>query len=236
MNGKILQSSTLISQYKALRAMTALMVAFLLLAGAQTNLNAQAGAPAYVELGAEQLDQLVAPIALYPDSLSRLAIMPRRTPGPLGQRRPTVTAAAAMEREALTLVRAAGHSQEATARCTRAGQRSRGAASPLTQTAVRRPRATLLRLARMVGRSREAASPLAQTAVRRPETVSLPRARIVGRSREATSPLIPRKQETTSRRTWAAVHRPGAAPLLGWEAERRGATSPQDGWVAAGLA
>jgi hypothetical protein len=69
MNREKLQPSTLISQYKALRAMTALMVAFLLLAGAQTNLNAQEGAPGYVELGAEQLDQLVAPIALYPDSL-----------------------------------------------------------------------------------------------------------------------------------------------------------------------
>ena len=69
MNSKRLQPWTLISKRKAPRAMTALVVALLLLAGAQTDLNAQEAAPAYVELGAEQLDQLVAPIALYPDSL-----------------------------------------------------------------------------------------------------------------------------------------------------------------------
>jgi len=68
MNRKRLAQRTLISTCKALRAMIALMVA-LLLAGAQADLHAQEAAAAYVELGAEQLDQLVAPIALYPDSL-----------------------------------------------------------------------------------------------------------------------------------------------------------------------
>jgi len=55
--------------YRAFRGMAALMIALLFLAGAQQSLPAQESAPAYVELGAEQLDQLVAPIALYPDSL-----------------------------------------------------------------------------------------------------------------------------------------------------------------------
>jgi len=68
MNRKRSAQWTLISTCKALRAMIALMVA-LLLAGAQADLHAQEAAAAYVELGAEQLDQLVAPIALYPDSL-----------------------------------------------------------------------------------------------------------------------------------------------------------------------
>jgi Protein of unknown function (DUF3300) len=59
---------------RGLRAMGALtfsmfMFALLLPAGVPTDLRAQDAAPAYVELGAEQLDQLVAPIALYPDSL-----------------------------------------------------------------------------------------------------------------------------------------------------------------------
>jgi hypothetical protein len=68
MNRKRLAQWTLISTCKTLRAMIALIVA-LLLAGAQAELHAQETAAAYVELGAEQLDQLVAPIALYPDSL-----------------------------------------------------------------------------------------------------------------------------------------------------------------------
>jgi hypothetical protein len=69
MNRKRAQLGTLVSPCKSTRAMTALMIAVLLVAGAQTDLCAQQTAPAYVELGAEQLDQLVAPIALYPDSL-----------------------------------------------------------------------------------------------------------------------------------------------------------------------
>ena len=60
---------TLISPCKAMGAMIALMVAVLPIAGVQADLHAQEAAPAYVELGAEQLDQLVAPIALSPDSL-----------------------------------------------------------------------------------------------------------------------------------------------------------------------
>jgi len=55
--------------YRALHRMTTLLIALVLLAGVQKGLFAQEAAPAYVELGAEQLDQLVAPIALYPDSL-----------------------------------------------------------------------------------------------------------------------------------------------------------------------
>lgn len=69
MNRKKVQIWTSILHCKALRVMTAVMVAMLLVSGAQTDLHAQQTAPAYVELGAEQLDQLVAPIALYPDSL-----------------------------------------------------------------------------------------------------------------------------------------------------------------------
>lgn len=50
--------------------MVALMFSLLLLPAAQLDLHAQARArAAYVELDAVQLDQLVAPIALYPDSL-----------------------------------------------------------------------------------------------------------------------------------------------------------------------
>jgi hypothetical protein len=50
--------------------MMALMLSLLLLPAAQSDLYAQARTrAAYVELDAVQLDQLVAPIALYPDSL-----------------------------------------------------------------------------------------------------------------------------------------------------------------------
>ena len=45
------------------------LLSLLLLPAAQLDLHAQAPAPAYVELDAVQLDQLVAPIALDPDSL-----------------------------------------------------------------------------------------------------------------------------------------------------------------------
>ena len=69
MNLKTVQLWMLTGPCKARRAMTALVAAILLFAGAQTDVHAQEAAPAYVELGAEQLDQLVAPIALYPDSL-----------------------------------------------------------------------------------------------------------------------------------------------------------------------
>jgi len=49
--------------------MMALVLSLLLISAAQADLQAQAPAPAYVELDAVQLDQLVAPIALDPDSL-----------------------------------------------------------------------------------------------------------------------------------------------------------------------
>ena len=49
--------------------MMTLTLSLLLIPAAQLNLHAQAPAPAYVELDAVQLDQLVAPIALDPDSL-----------------------------------------------------------------------------------------------------------------------------------------------------------------------
>src|ERR1039457_3528856 len=52
-----------------LSLMMSFMLSLLLITAAQPNLNAQAAAPAYVELDAVQLDQLVAPIALDPDSL-----------------------------------------------------------------------------------------------------------------------------------------------------------------------
>jgi uncharacterized protein DUF3300 len=49
--------------------MMALVLSLLLISAAHVDLQAQAAAPAYVELDAVQLDQLVAPIALDPDSL-----------------------------------------------------------------------------------------------------------------------------------------------------------------------
>ena len=183
---------------------------------------------------------------------SRLATMPARTPGLLGRQRPTVRAGAATEREALTRVWAAGRRREATARRTRAGQRSPGAVSLVILIAARRPKTTSIPRTRMVGRSREAISPLTQTAVRGQETAFLPHGRLAVRSPETTSPLarqmgdrpeavsplIPRKLETTSHLTLATVHRPEAVAPLGWEAPcRPGTTSPPHGWVeAVGLA
>ena len=56
--------------YQAMRQMMALMLSLLIIPATQFDLYAQApAAGAYVELNAEQLDQLVAPIALDPDSL-----------------------------------------------------------------------------------------------------------------------------------------------------------------------
>ncbi len=64
-----MNSTTTISMYHAMRRMMALMVSSLLILATQF-VYAQAPAPAaYVDLDAVQLDQLVAPIALYPDSL-----------------------------------------------------------------------------------------------------------------------------------------------------------------------
>ena len=54
---------------QTMRHVVALMVCMLLIPALQLNLYAEDQAPAYVELNAEQLDQLVAPIALDPDSL-----------------------------------------------------------------------------------------------------------------------------------------------------------------------
>lgn len=54
---------------QTMRHVVALMVSMLLIPVLQLNLYAEDQTPAYVELNAEQLDQLVAPIALDPDSL-----------------------------------------------------------------------------------------------------------------------------------------------------------------------
>jgi hypothetical protein len=58
-----------ISIYQFARQLVALLLSVLLLPLAQLNLYAQAPPPPYVPLEAIQLDQLVAPIALYPDAL-----------------------------------------------------------------------------------------------------------------------------------------------------------------------
>jgi Protein of unknown function (DUF3300) len=57
-----------ISMYQLTRRLTALMLSLLLIPVAQLDLYAQAP-PVFAPLGAVQLDQLVAPIALYPDAL-----------------------------------------------------------------------------------------------------------------------------------------------------------------------
>jgi Protein of unknown function (DUF3300) len=54
---------------QTMRHVVALMVSMLVIPALQLNLYAEDQTPAYVELNAEQLDQLVAPIALDPDSL-----------------------------------------------------------------------------------------------------------------------------------------------------------------------
>jgi hypothetical protein len=64
-----MNSKTTIFLHQAKRRMAALMFSLLLILAAQSNMQAQALAPAYVDLDAVQLDQLVAPIALDPDSL-----------------------------------------------------------------------------------------------------------------------------------------------------------------------
>src|SRR5580658_6818856 len=64
-----MNSQSTISRFKAARRVVALTFSLLLIVVTQLDLHAQAPAPAYVELNAEQLDQLVAPIALDPDSL-----------------------------------------------------------------------------------------------------------------------------------------------------------------------
>jgi len=58
------------SQLKtAISLMMAFILSWLLVTATEQELNAQAAAPAYVDLSADQLDQLVAPIALDPDPL-----------------------------------------------------------------------------------------------------------------------------------------------------------------------
>jgi hypothetical protein len=57
------------SIYQFTRQVVALLLSVLLLPLAQFNLYAQAPPPPYVPLEAVQLDQIVAPIALYPDAL-----------------------------------------------------------------------------------------------------------------------------------------------------------------------
>jgi Protein of unknown function (DUF3300) len=66
-----MNSKRTISVYQATRQLLALMLSLLLVPAAQLDLYAQAPAPqqAYVALSPVQLDQLVAPIALDPDSL-----------------------------------------------------------------------------------------------------------------------------------------------------------------------
>src|SRR5271168_3871053 len=65
-----MNSKSTISLYRATRQVLAPMLSLLLIPAAQLDLYAQAPAPqAYVALSPVQLDQLVAPIALDPDSL-----------------------------------------------------------------------------------------------------------------------------------------------------------------------
>src|ERR1700683_5385200 len=65
-----MKSTSTISLNAITRPSMALTLSLLLIPAAQFDLYAQAPAtPAYVELNAVQLDQLVAPIALDPDSL-----------------------------------------------------------------------------------------------------------------------------------------------------------------------
>ena len=64
------------------RPTMALMLSVVLIPTAQIDLYAQAPAAAYVELNAEQLDQLVAPIALDPDSLVASILTGLHLPGP----------------------------------------------------------------------------------------------------------------------------------------------------------
>ncbi len=64
-----MKSKSSISPNTITRPTMALTLSLLLVPAAQLNLFAQAPAPAYVELDATQLDQLVAPSALDPDSL-----------------------------------------------------------------------------------------------------------------------------------------------------------------------
>jgi len=58
-----------ISIYQVTRQLLALLLSVLLIPLAQFNLSAQAPPPPYAPLEAVQLDQLVSPIALYPDAL-----------------------------------------------------------------------------------------------------------------------------------------------------------------------
>src|SRR5580658_10014870 len=64
-----MNSNSTITLYQGMRQMLAIMISVLLIPATQLDVYAQAAAPAYVELEAPQLDQLVAPIALDPDSL-----------------------------------------------------------------------------------------------------------------------------------------------------------------------
>jgi len=65
----MMNSQSTASMNQALRRMMAFMLSLLLIPATQLDLYAQDAQSAYVELDAVQLDQLVAPIALYPDSL-----------------------------------------------------------------------------------------------------------------------------------------------------------------------
>jgi hypothetical protein len=64
-----MKHNSTISMGRFTRQLTALMLSALLTPLAQLDLYAQAPPPVFAPLGAVQLDQLVAPIALYPDAL-----------------------------------------------------------------------------------------------------------------------------------------------------------------------
>src|ERR1700691_3994802 len=66
---RTMNSNSTISKFQTMRQMLALMLSLLLIpVTAQLNLYAQPAA-VYIPLNAPQLDQLVAPFALYPDAL-----------------------------------------------------------------------------------------------------------------------------------------------------------------------
>jgi hypothetical protein len=73
-----------VSTKNAARQMTVLMLSVLLVPVTQLDVYAQAAGGAYVELGADQLDQLVAPIALYPDSLVAMILTAATYPDQVG--------------------------------------------------------------------------------------------------------------------------------------------------------
>jgi len=82
-----MSSKTTISAYRCARQLMALTLAGLLIPAAQMNLSAQEPPPqgAYSPLEAVQLDQLVAPIALYPDALVAQILTASTYPDQIGE-------------------------------------------------------------------------------------------------------------------------------------------------------